>query len=150
MIKFSYRKHGNFNGQLTRAMIDKVIRRSLCNKYQNIILNIEVVDIDTSRALNLEYRGKDYPTNVISLEYPDMREKFNMLSGDLILSHDVILKEALEQNKTIEHHYIHMLVHGILHLQGYDHVDDDEANIMEQIEIDVLETFQINNPYINL
>ncbi|MDD3266163.1 MAG: rRNA maturation RNase YbeY [Burkholderiales bacterium] len=150
MIKFSYRRYNILDGQLTRSLVDKIVRRSLCNKYQNVILNIEIVDIETSQALNLEYRGKDYPTNVISLEYPEMRDKFNMLSGDLILSHDVILKEALEQNKSIEHHYLHMLVHGLLHLQGYDHIDDKEANEMEQIEIDILKTFQINNPYTNL
>lgn len=150
MIKFSYRKYDVLSGQLARAVIDKVIRRSLRNKYQNVILNIEIVDNETSQALNLEYRGKNYPTNIISLEYPEMREQFNMLSGDLILSHEVIVKEAVEQNKSIEHHYMHMLVHGILHLQGYDHIDDKEANEMEEMEINILETFQISNPYINL
>lgn len=149
MIKFSYRRYKVLDGQLDRILVDKIIRRSLIKKYQNVILNIEVVNSETSKQLNNEYRGKNYPTNIISLEYPSTYEQFNMLTGDMILSHDVIVKESLEQNKSVLHHYIHMLVHGLLHLQGLDHIIDTEAEIMEQLEIDILATFNIANPYLN-
>ncbi|MEN9947141.1 MAG: rRNA maturation RNase YbeY [Pseudomonadota bacterium] len=147
MLKFSFIRDKVQDYQPKRALIDKLIRKSLQHKYAQVMLSISIVDSQTSQQLNLEYRQQNKPTNVISLEYAASREQFNFLSGELILCDDVIVKEANEQNKTIQAHYAHMIVHGLLHLQGYDHQDDQEAIQMENLERQILNNFAINNPY---
>ena len=108
---------------------------------------IRVVDEDEMRALNKQYRHQDKSTNVLSFpaELPDIVD--DPLLGDVIICATVVHREALEQHKCPTGHWAHMVVHGILHLQGYDHVDSADANIMEQLEIQILQTLGINNPY---
>ncbi len=104
---------------------------------------IRIVDAVEGRALNHRYRGKDYATNVLTFVYDDT----DPLSGDIVLCADVINREAQQQQKTLRAHYAHLTVHGVLHLQGYDHLEDDEAMIMEKLETRILSRFGLCDPY---
>lgn len=148
MINFSLTRYKLTPSQPKRHSVLKFIRRSLISNYQSVMLTVDIVDIETSQELNLLYRGIDKPTNVISLEYPQSRNEFNFLTGELILADDIIVSEALQQGKSIESHYAHMIVHGVLHLQGYDHQEEDEAEIMENLEIQILQSLGFSNPYL--
>lgn len=114
-------------------------------------VTLRVVDADESQALNKEYRQKDKATNVLSFPM-DMPEEFlqvlemNLL-GDLVVCASIVEQEAAQQNKTKDAHWAHMLVHGMLHLQGYDHIDDEEAEQMEALEIQILKQLGFENPY---
>jgi len=102
------------------------------------------------RRLNRAYRGKDKPTNVLSFAALDGRKPkpgAPWLLGDIVLASGVIAREAKQQAKRLEHHLSHMAVHGMLHLMGYDHEDDADAEIMEALEIAVLAEMGIANPY---
>lgn len=147
MIKFSYLRGKNKDYQPSRSLLGKLIRSTLQSNFSIVQLSVSIVSLDDSQALNLLYREKNKPTNVISLEYPDNREQFNMLTGELFLCDEVIVNEATEQSKSIINHYMHMIVHGLLHLQGYDHILDDEAEIMEALEVQILKQFGIEDPY---
>lgn len=111
-------------------------------------LTIRLVDIEESQQLNLQYRGKDRPTNVLSFpfEVPEGIE-LNLL-GDLIICIDVMKKEVNDQNKVLFDHWAHLVVHGCLHLVGFDHISDSDALEMETIEVSVLKKLNISNPYI--
>ena len=111
-------------------------------------LTVRIVDIDESQALNKQYRDKDKPTNVLSFpfEVPDGIDL--PLLGDLVICADVVTKEAAEQNKTEQAHWAHMVIHGCLHLLGYDHITEQEADEMESLEIDILSKLGFNNPYL--
>ena len=148
MINFSLTKHTRSGYQPTKAIIAKLLKKSLINSYKIVSIEISIVDTVTSQKLNQQYRDKNYPTNIITLEYPNTRENFSMLSGELILCDDIISKESKEQNKTIFDHYAHLIIHGMLHLQGLDHILDDEASYMENMEINILSQFAIKNPYV--
>lgn len=115
---------------------------------KNFELTIRLVDIEESQQLNLQYRGKDKPTNVLSFpfEVPEGIE-LNLL-GDLIICIDVMKKEANDQNKVLFDHWAHLVVHGCLHLVGFDHISDSDALEMETIEISILKKLNISNPYI--
>jgi len=102
------------------------------------------------QILNQQFRGKNTPTNVLSFPFEEAFPELTtgpLLLGDLILAHETIWREAIEQNKVLEHHISHLVVHGILHLLGYDHIEDEDANEMEQLEIDILEKLHIPRPY---
>lgn len=110
-------------------------------------LSIRIVDHDEGRELNHQYRGRDYATNVLSFPAelpPGLRLP---LLGDLILCAPVVAREAAEQHKPLRHHYAHMTVHGVLHLLGYDHLVDAEAERMEALERKALAGLGIADPY---
>ena len=107
-------------------------------------LTIRIVDEAESQSLNNQYRKKNEPTNVLSFLIND-----NPLLGDIILCHSVIKKEALAQKKSIDDHYAHLIIHGYLHLIGFDHTKNDDALIMENKEITVLKKLGIKNPYLS-
>jgi probable rRNA maturation factor len=109
-------------------------------------LTIRFVDADEGRALNREYRGKDYATNVLTFAYTEDEES-EVTQADIILCTDVLQKEAAEQKKSVESHAAHLVVHGVLHAQGYDHDNDEEAAEMEGLEIDILQGLGEANPY---
>lgn len=98
------------------------------------------------QALNLDYRGKNKPTNVLSFPNGEVEEGVRQL-GDIILSYDTLAAEAAAQCKLLKHHLAHLTIHGVLHLLGYDHEAEAEANRMEAIEIALLARMGIANPY---
>lgn len=104
---------------------------------------VRLVDANESQQLNFEFRGKDQPTNVLSFAYDELE---NYL-GDIVICMPVVESEANEQNKSFLHHLQHMIAHGVLHLLGYDHEQDDEAEQMEALEQAILVQFGIDNPY---
>lgn len=107
-------------------------------------VTIRLVEADEGRALNLEYRGKDYATNVLSFPYETEPRVF----GDLVICPEVVAREAAEQGKTLDAHFAHLVVHGMLHLQGYDHEDDEaEAEEMEAEERQILAALGYPDPY---
>jgi probable rRNA maturation factor len=108
---------------------------------------VRIVDEDESAHLNRQYRHKDGPTNILSFP-ADLPDELDLdLLGDLVICAPVVIKEALIQQKTSEDHWAHIIVHGVLHLLGYDHIDDQDAEIMEQMEIRILQQLNISNPY---
>ena len=110
-------------------------------------LVIRLVDEAESRQLNLNYRGKDSSTNVLSFPFEAPPNIEDNHIGDLVICVPVVNREAMAQNKPQNHHWAHIVLHGILHLLGYDHINDDEATKMEQMEIDLLNKLGISNPY---
>ena len=112
-------------------------------------VSIRIVDEAESQQLNKAYRGKDKPTNVLSFPM-DVPEEFNMpMLGDLVICAPVVAREAQEQNKSLKAHWAHMVIHGMLHLQGYDHISDDEAEEMESLEIELMQQLGYTNPYLS-
>ncbi|MCT8090962.1 rRNA maturation RNase YbeY [Acinetobacter sp. ANC 4216] len=139
---------------LKRAYIKKVIETTLrfIDVDQDCEIGIACVDNDESHKLNLEYRQKDKPTNVLSFPSDVPEEVLAMLDalpiGDLVICIPVVLQEAIDQNKTPIEHFTHMLVHGTLHLMGYDHeTSDEDAEEMEALEIEILAKLGFENPY---
>jgi len=106
-------------------------------------LAIRIVDEEEGRKLNASYRGKDYATNVLT--FPLTEEP--LLMGDIVICAPVVAREAMEQGKSLLAHYAHMTVHGVLHLHGYDHEVDAQADLMEAMEIAILRKLGFANPY---
>ena len=104
---------------------------------------VRIVDADEGQTLNRDYRGKDYATNVLTFDYA--REP--VVHADLVLCAPVVEREAHEQGKTIEAHYAHLLVHGTLHAQGYDHERARDAKVMEAREREILAALGFADPY---
>ncbi len=111
------------------------------------IVSMLVTDIDEMQQLNKQYRDKDKPTNVLSFPMQSPVEAGVFLLGDIALCAPVIKQEASQQSKSEMSHWAHMVVHGMLHLQGYDHIKNDEAEEMEQLEIKILNQLGFSNPY---
>lgn len=111
-------------------------------------LTIRLVDAEESQQLNSEYRHKDSPTNVLSFP-ADLPPELNIpLLGDLVICVPVVNREAAEQGKSRDAHWAHMVIHGCLHLLGHDHIDDNEADAMEQLERQLLAELNIADPYL--
>ncbi|CAH8219528.1 rRNA maturation RNase YbeY [Vibrio aestuarianus] len=111
-------------------------------------VTIRVVDVQESQQLNREYRGKDKPTNVLSFPFEAPPGMEIDLLGDLVICRQVVEQEAQEQNKPLMAHWAHMVVHGSLHLLGYDHIEDDEAEEMESLETEIMLDMGFEDPYI--
>ncbi|MGQ0529227.1 MAG: rRNA maturation RNase YbeY [Panacagrimonas sp.] len=109
-------------------------------------LTLRIVDEAESQELNRRYRGKDKPTNVLSFPYDGDMLDVPVL-GDLVICAPVVQRESVEQRKDTRAHWAHMVVHGCLHLLGYDHEDDREAEIMESRERELLAQFGFSDPY---
>ena len=121
---------------------------------QSVSVNLVLSNDEEVRQLNCEFRGKNMPTNVLSfakVDDPcfaeDIKETENVELGDIIVALETLKKEADIQNILLQDHFAHLFVHGILHLYGYDHIDDDDAEEMEGIEVAVLDKMNICNPY---
>lgn len=114
-------------------------------------VTVRIVDEDEARELNRDYRGKDYATNVLTFAYgegDDMPLPEGLpLMGDLVLCRQVVEREAVEQGKALDAHYAHLSVHGMLHLQGFDHLEDAEADDMEARERQILAGLGYADPY---
>ena len=120
---------------------------ALTGRRQEAELSIRLVDEAESQSLNRDYRGKDKPTNVLSFPAELPAELELPLLGDLVVCRQVVEREAAEQNKAAHDHWAHMIIHGTLHLLGFDHIDDDDAERMETLEIVLLGQLGIDNPY---
>ena len=129
----------------------KWVAAALAGRIREADLAIRIVGTREGRALNRHYRGKDYATNVLSFpaELPDgLPEGVRLpLLGDLVICAPVVAREAREQRKPLAAHYAHLTVHGALHLLGWDHEDDKEAEAMEQLEREILADLGIDDPY---
>lgn len=136
-----------------QAWVDAAVgaTASLQQTGKPVNVSIRVVDEQESAELNRDYRGKDYPTNVLSFssEVPEAVAALldELPLGDLVICAPVVAREAQEQGKTDEHHWAHMVVHGVLHLSGLDHQEDDEAEHMESLETQILAKLGIADPY---
>ncbi|UXN36283.1 rRNA maturation RNase YbeY [Avibacterium paragallinarum] len=111
-------------------------------------ITIRIVDEVESQQLNATYRGKDYPTNVLSFPFECPEEVELPLLGDLVICSQVVEREAAEQGKPLMAHWAHMVVHGCLHLLGYDHIEDDEAEEMESLETEIMQKLGFADPYL--
>jgi len=123
------------------------VNAALSERYDHAELSMRIVDEEEMKDLNNQFREQDKPTNVLSFpaelpEGPDIP-----LLGDIAICAPIVEREAGEQNKPITSHYAHMAVHGSLHLAGYDHIDDQEAEEMEALEITILRQLGFENPY---
>jgi probable rRNA maturation factor len=114
---------------------------------ENAEIAIRVVDEEESADLNGQFRGKAGPTNVLSFPFQAPPGIATDILGDLLICAPVVEREASEQGKSLQAHWAHMVVHGVLHLQGYDHIDENEAVIMESEEIAILNELGFPNPY---
>lgn len=129
------------------------IWHALKNFYRHAEISLVLLDEDAARAYNRDYRDKDYATNVLSFAHNEGETLWtthdNVLRGDLIICPQVVAREAAEQGKRVADHYAHLVMHGTLHLIGFDHIDDDEAEEMESLETALLAQWHIANPYAN-
>ena len=107
-------------------------------------VTIRIVDAQEALALNSTYRDKDYATNVLTFPLTEMPH----LMGDIIICAPVVVAEAAAQNKSLEAHFSHLTVHGVLHLHGYDHETEPQAELMESLEITILQKLGYANPYL--
>ena len=131
----------------------KWVAAALAGRIREADLAIRIVDAREGRALNRHYRGKDYATNVLSFP-ADAAEGVKLpkgvkmpLLGDLVICAPVVAREAKEQGKALNDHYAHLTVHGALHLLGWDHEDDRDAECMEALEREILAALGIQDPY---
>lgn len=115
----------------------------------NVEMTIRIVDEEESHHLNFTYRGKDRPTNVLSFPFEVPEGIALPLLGDLVICRQVVEKEAQEQQISLEAHYAHLTVHGCLHLLGYDHIEDDEAEEMESLETEIMLSMGYADPYLS-
>jgi probable rRNA maturation factor len=124
----------------------KWINAALAQQYHQEI-TLRIVDEAESAALNQQYRHKSGPTNVLSFSYNIPGERDNTLLGDLVICAPLVAHEAKTQGKTLQAHWAHLVIHGVLHLLGYDHEKDAEADNMEALEIAILAGLKFPNPY---
>jgi probable rRNA maturation factor len=125
---------------LPRHKVIRWIRAALQNDAE---ITVRIVDAAEGQALNRDYRHKDYATNVLTFDYTQEP----VVSADLVLCAPVVAAEAKDQEKTLEEHYAHLLVHGALHAQGWDHDEDEDAQVMELRESDIMARLGFANPY---
>ncbi|MFQ1041330.1 rRNA maturation RNase YbeY [Gilliamella sp. CG16] len=142
--------------QIATTLTDRLPTEQQIMQWLNVILpqfmdqaeiTIRIVDEAESQQLNHTYRQKNKPTNVLSFPFESPIDIEVPLLGDLIICKQVVEKEAQEQHKLLISHWAHMIVHGCLHLLGYDHIVDEEAEEMESIEIDIMKQLGFDDPY---
>ena len=138
----------NIDGLPTEEQIVQWATAAVQPEGDEVEMTVRIVDEAESHELNLTYRGKDRPTNVLSFpfECPDQVEL--PLLGDLVICRQVVEREAAEQEKPLMSHWAHMVVHGSLHLLGYDHIEDDEAEEMESLETQIMQGLGFDDPYL--
>ena len=113
----------------------------------NASINIKIIKDKEMLNLNNHFRNKESSTNVLSFTNEDISKSITGNLGDIAINYDYILEESNEQNKTFDDHMIHMLIHGIYHILGFDHDNDKVANVMEKKEVTLLNKLNISNPY---
>lgn len=131
----------------TKAKLQLWAETALLAQQASGSLTIRLVDEAESQCLNRDYRGKDYPTNVLSFPFAAPPGMPQLHLGDLVICVPVMVREAAEQGKTLEAHWAHLVIHGCLHLLGFDHIDDADAEEMEALERDLLAQLGFADPY---
>ncbi|MCD8340506.1 MAG: rRNA maturation RNase YbeY [Burkholderiales bacterium] len=139
VLQLSILQKGLLPIQVSRSTIEKWIKQAM---ETDATITLKFVDEEEGKELNKSYRGKDKPTNILTFDY-----SHDPVEADLAVCVPVLEKEAKEQNKPLIDHLAHLIVHGVLHAHGYDHLDDEEAGIMEKREKEILETLGFPNPY---
>lgn len=133
--------------QITTKIIKNAVQAALFSPAE---ITIRFVDAKEARMLNRSYRGKDYATNVLTFSYTadhELKGVVDLTQADIILCADVLEQEAAEQKKSIVDHALHLIVHGVLHAQGYDHEEEQAAAEMEALEAEILAALGVENPY---
>jgi metalloprotein, YbeY family len=137
------------SGLPTAQQIEQWATAAVQPQSDEVEMTVRIVDEAESHALNLNYRGKDRPTNVLSFPFECPDEVELPLLGDLVICRQVVEREAQEQDKPLMAHWAHMVVHGSLHLLGYDHIKDDEAEEMESLETQIMIGLGFVDPYLS-
>ncbi|AKA45889.1 TPA: rRNA maturation RNase YbeY [Haemophilus influenzae] len=138
----------NIEGLPTEEQIVQWATGAVQPEGNEVEMTVRIVDEAESHELNLTYRGKDRPTNVLSFPFECPDEVELPLLGDLVICRQVVEREAAEQEKPLMAHWAHMVVHGSLHLLGYDHIEDDEAEEMESLETQIMQGLGFDDPYL--
>ncbi len=138
----------NIEGLPTEEQIVQWATAAVQPEGDEVEMTVRIVDEVESHELNLTYRGKDRPTNVLSFPFECPDEVELPLLGDLVICRQVVEREAAEQEKPLMAHWAHMVVHGSLHLLGYDHIEDDEAEEMESLETQIMQGLGFDDPYL--
>ncbi|MDD0824876.1 rRNA maturation RNase YbeY [Mannheimia sp. AT1] len=150
-LQIASEKQGNLPTveQLTHWVQRALSLEAQTEDFPETEITIRIVDEAESHELNLTYRGKDKPTNVLSFPF-EMPEGIELpLLGDLIICRQVVEKEAQEQGISLESHWAHLAIHGTLHLLGYDHIEENEAVEMESLETEIMQSLGYKDPYIS-
>ena len=137
------------SGLPTAQQIEQWVTAAVQPQSDEVEMTVRIVDEAESHELNLNYRGKDRPTNVLSFPFECPDEVELPLLGDLVICRQVVEREAQEQDKPLMAHWAHMVVHGSLHLLGYDHIEDDEAEEMESLETQIMTELGFADPYLS-
>ena len=137
------------SGLPTAEQIEQWATAAVQPQSDEVEMTVRIVDEAESHELNLNYRGKDRPTNVLSFPFECPDEVELPLLGDLVICRQVVEREAQEQGKPLMAHWAHMVVHGSLHLLGYDHIEDDEAEEMESLETQIMIGLGFVDPYLS-
>ena len=137
------------SGLPTAEQIEQWATAAVQPQSDEVEMTVRIVDEAESHKLNLNYRGKDRPTNVLSFPFECPDEVELPLLGDLVICRQVVEREAQEQDKPVMAHWAHMVVHGSLHLLGYDHIEDNEAEEMESLETQIMTGLGFADPYLS-
>lgn len=146
-VQYAAKPKGTPTRKKLRAWAEAALEAGL-----DACITVRIVDEDEARSLNRDYRGKDYATNVLSFalnEGEPMPGMEDQVLGDLVLCPAVVEREAHQQGKALEAHWAHLIIHGVLHLQGYDHMDEVEAEAMESLETALLANLGYPDPYLD-
>ena len=130
-----------------KAALAQWARAALAGVPVSAEVTVRIVDEAESAALNQRYRGKQGATNVLSFPYEEAPATAGRLSGDLVICAPIVEREARAEGRPAVAHWAHMVVHGIMHLRGYDHIEEQEATVMEGLEVEVLRKLGFPNPY---
>lgn len=133
----------------TKEQFELWVKTALQNKDNTLELTIRIVDEDEIQTLNSSYRNKNKPTNVLSFpaNLPETVSLDTPFLGDIVICAPIIISEAKSQNKALEAHWAHITIHSVLHLQGFDHISAEDANVMEPLEISLLASIGYPDPY---
>ena len=127
--------------------IERWIGAAIGAQRESTELSVRIVDAEEGKALNEQFRGSTGATNVLSFPFENESPQPLPLIGDIVICAPVVAKEAREQNKALNAHWAHMMIHGVLHLLGYDHQNENDANLMESLETEIMQGLGFPPPY---
>ena len=129
--------------------IERWVSAAIGNQRESTELSVRIVDNEEGQLLNEQFRGSSGATNVLSFPFENESPEPLPLIGDIVICAPIVAKEAVEQNKALNAHWAHMIIHGVLHLLGYDHQNDTEANAMEALETEIMQGLGFPPPYLS-